>query len=435
MDAPVDAPVDALASLARANRHARWLLLGLLAVLLAMALLPIRGAVVAGGEVSVDSQVKTITHPTGGVLSQLLVREGQRVKAGQVLVALDRSVLGPSAANAALSRDQLLALRARLAAERDDRAMVTFPPELTRLGTPSARDAMEREQRQFDLTRRERQNALSLLDQRVRQYQEQIHSYQAQIRATQQQLVLIQPELDGLRQLKERGLVTINRLNQMERTAVQLTAGEASLQADIAQAQAQIAETQQQILNVTQSRRVQAGTDLNTVIAQLADQDSRAVSIQDSLARATITAPQAGVVDQIVYRTIGSAIPANEPIVRLVPDEDRLIVTAQVSPGDIDALRLGQEARIRFSTLDRELSPEVPGKLVFIAAERNDNPQAGISFYRVRVAVEKQALDGAVGQQLRSGQPVEVFFTTGNRSILSYLLKPFTDHLRRAMRE
>lgn len=140
-------------------------------------------------------------------------------------------------------------------------------------------------------------------------------------------------------------------------------------------------------------------------------------------------------VDQIVYRTVGSAIPANEPIVRLVPDADRLIVTAQVSPGDIDALRLGQEARIRFSTLDRELSPEVPGRLVFIAAERNENPQAGISFYRVRVAVEKQALDGAVGQQLRSGQPVEVFFTTGNRSILSYLLKPFTDHLRRAMRE
>lgn len=426
---------DGAQVLARANRQARLLLLGLLAALLLMALLPIRGAVVAAGEVSVDSQVKIITHPTGGVLSALLVREGQRVRAGQPLVALDRGVLGTTAANATLSRDQLLALRARLAADRDDLPQVAFPPELTGTGTASARDAMVREQRQFALARRERQNTLALLDQRVRQYQEQINSYRAQIRATRQQLVLIQPELDGLRQLMDRGLVTINRLNQMERTAVQLTASEASLQADIAQAEAQISETQQQILNVTQSRRVQAGTELATVIAQLSDQDSRTVSIQDSLARATITAPQAGVVDQISYRTIGSAVPPNEPIVRLVPDEDRLIVTAQVSIADVDALRLGQEARIRFSTLDRELSPEVPGKLVFIAAERNENPQAGVSFYRVRVAVDRQALDGAVGQQLRSGQPVELFFTTGNRSILSYLLKPFADHLRRAMRE
>lgn len=294
---------------------------------------------------------------------------------------------------------------------------------------------MERERRQFELGRRERDNSLALLNQRIRQFEEQINSYRAQIDATRQQLALIQPELEGLRSLRERGLVTINRLNQMERTAVQLTATEASLQADIAQAQAQISETREQILNVSQSRRVRAGAELATTIAQLADEDSRAVSFEDSLERATIVAPQAGVVDQIAYTTIGSAVPPNEPIVRLVPDEDKLIVSARVLPGDVDALRLGQVARVRFSTLDRQLSPEIEGRLAFISAERADDPAAGASYFRVRVEVDESELTEAVGSNLRAGQPVEVFFTTGSRSILIYAIKPVLDQIRRAMRE
>lgn len=229
-------------------------------------------------------------------------------------------------------------------------------------------------------------------------------------------------------------MVTINRLNQMERTAVQLSATEASLQADIAQAEARISETGEQILNVSQRHRVQAGSDLAATIAQLSDQDSRAVMTEDSLERATIVAPQAGVVDSIAYRTIGSAIPPNEPIVQIVPDEDKLIVTAQVSPADVDALLLGQEARVRFSTLERQLSPEIDGKVVFVAAERTDDPQQDLSYYRVNVEVSEQDLARAAGN-VRAGQPVEVFFNTGSRSILSYAIKPLVDQMRKALRE
>jgi HlyD family secretion protein len=417
------------------SRKAWRLLAIMLAATLVVVLFPVQGAVLASGEVSVDSRVKTITHPTGGVLSRVLVREGQRVKAGQVLMELDQTVLGPSARNAALSRDQLLALRARLEAERDDRRAITFPEALTARQDAGALDAMERERRQFELGRAERDNGLSLLQQRIRQYEEQINSYRIQIDATKQQLVLIQPELEGLRSLKERGLVTINRLNQMERTAVQLTATEASLQADIAQAEAQISETREQILNVSQTRRVDAGQQLANVIAQLAEQDSRAVSIADSLDRATITAPQAGIVDQIVYTTRGSAIPPNEPVVRLVPDEDVLVITARVGPNDVDALRVGQAARVRFSTIDKGLSPEVEGKLGFLAAERTDDPQSGVSYYRVRVEVEKSALEEAGVTNLRVGQPVEVFLKTSTRSILSWALGPLMDQMGKAMRE
>lgn len=422
-------------ALERASRRARRSVFAMFVAIVAVGLFPVEGAVIGGGEVSVDSRIKTITHPNGGVLAEVKVREGQHVKAGDVLIVLDRSVLGPSARNAALSRDQLLALRARLEAERDDRDTIVFSSELASRRDPDAIASMERERRQFDLGRRERENALALLRQRIRQFEEQIRSYRVQIDATRRQLTLIEPELEGLRSLKERGLVTINRLNQMERTAVQLTATEASLRADISQAEAQISETEEQILNVSQSRRVQAGVDLANTLAQLADQDSRAVSFEDSLERATIVAPQSGVVDQITFSTIGSAIPPNEPIVRLVPDKDKLIVNAQVSPGDVDALRLGQVARVRFSTLDRRLSPEIEGKLAFIAAERNDDPNTGSSFYRVRVEVDESTLTEAAGNNLRAGQPVEVFFTTGSRSLLVYAIKPVLDQIRKAMRE
>lgn len=417
------------------SRQARRLLLGMAAALVVLALFPVKGAVIGAGEVNVDSRVKIITHASGGVLSQIRVREGQHVEQGQVLALLDQSVLGPSARNAALSRDQLLALRARLEAERDDRPIVVFPPGLLSRRDTSAAAAIERERRQFQLGRIERESTLALLQQRVRQLNEQIKSYRVQIDATRQQLTLIQPELEGLRELRGRGLVTVNRLNEMERTAVQLTATEASLQADIAQTEARISETREQILNVSQSRRVEAGAELARVVAQLTEQDSRTISMEDTLQRATVVAPQAGTVDQIFYTTPGSAVPPNEPFIRLVPEEDRLVITAKVAPGDVDALRLGQEARVRFSTLDRNLSPEIPGKLTFVASERNDDSQTGLSYYRVEIEVAESEMDALDTGQLRAGQPVEVFFTTSSRSILSYALKPFMDQIRKAMRE
>ena len=421
--------------LARASRRARRMMLVLALILLPLSLLPIDSAVIGSGEVSVDSRVKTITHPTGGVLSEVRVREGQHVRAGQVLMLLDRSVLGPSARNSALNRDQLLALRARLEAERDDRSVITFPAELTSRTDPAAREAMERERRQFELARRERDNNLALLAQRTRQAQEQISSYRVQIDATQRQLALIKPELEGLRSLKERGLVTLGRLNQAERTAVQLEGSEASLQADIAQAEAQISQIREQMLNVSQTRRVEAGNQLTTTLAQLSDESSRAVATQDTLARARIVAPQDGVVDQIAFTTVGSAIPAGEPIVRLVPDQDKLIVTARVAPPMVDGLRVGQRARVRFSSLDRQTSPEIEGKLAFVSADRTDDPNTGVSFYRTRIEIDARELDQAAGDNLRAGQPVEVFFTTGRRSLLAYALKPLLDQFRRAMRE
>ncbi len=399
------------------------------------ALFPIEGAVIGSGQVAVESRVKTISHPAGGVLSELLVRDGDRVEEGAVLMRFDSSVLGPTARTANLSREQLLARKARLETERDGRAKLLFPPELTANANATKQDAMTREQQQFALRRQEQAGTLSLLNQRVRQYREQIRSYNVQIGASNRQLALIEPELDGLRDLFKRGLVTVNRLNQMERTAVQLTAQTASLQANIAQTQAQISETQEQILNASQSRRVEAAADLSLVLAQLNEQDMRVASASDSLDRSTIRAPQAGVVDKLAYSTIGSAVPAGQPIAQIVPDRDLLIIQGQVSPADVDQLTIGQKARVRFSTLDQQLSPEIDGKLMFVSAERTDDPNTGASYYRVRIEIGQDALNTVGGNGLRAGMPVEIFLQTGSRSMLSYVTKPFFDQLRYAMRQ
>lgn len=431
---PRDTEDENLAEMKRQGRIAIRLIVVLAVAIFGLAaLVPIRGAVVGSGEIAVDSRVKTILHPTGGILEAVLVHEGQRVREGQPLIRLDTTVLGPSARNAILSRDQLLAQRGRLEAERDGRMSIFFPEELARSTDPEARDAMARERRQFQLTRSEQTGTLALLHQREVRYGEQVNSYEAQVAATRRQIELIQPELEGLRSLRERGLVTIGRLNQMERTAVELTANEASLGAQIAQAQALIAETREQILNVTQSSRVEAAQQLAVVLAQLNEQDTRSAQASDVLSRSTIIAPQAGVIDNLFFTTIGSAIPAGQPIVQIVPDKDVLIVNAKVSPADIDALSIGQEARVRFSVLDDELSPEIAGKLAFIAAERTDNPETGASFYRVRVEVAQDELRSLkLAGGIRPGIPAQVFLSTGSRSLLSYAMKPLIDQMRLA---
>ncbi|VAV88858.1 hypothetical protein MNBD_ALPHA04-1164 [hydrothermal vent metagenome] len=354
---------------------------------------------------------------------------------GAILMRFDSSVLGPTARTANLSREQLLARRARLEAERDGQRKLTFPPELTANSNTTKQEAMTRESQQFNLRQREQAGTLALLNQRVAQYRQQIRSYNVQIDAANRQLALIQPELYGLRDLFKRGLVTVNRLNQMERTAVQLTAQTASLQANIAQTQAQISETREQILNASQSRRVEAAADLSLVLAQLNEQDMRIASASDSLDRSTIRAPQAGIIDKLAYSTIGSAIPAGKPIAQIVPDRDLLIIQGKVSPADVDQLSIGQQARVRFSTLDQQLSPEIDGKLTFVSAERTDDPNTGASYYRVRIEIGQEEINSVGGNGIRAGMPVELFLQTGSRSMLSYVTKPFFDQLRYAMRQ
>lgn len=423
-------------TLAKRSNYALWLVAFMIfGVFGLMAVIPMDGAVMASGSIAVESRVKTISHAQGGVLSEIFVKEGDRVEAGQELMRLDPTIIQSSATVADLGRAQLLARKARLEAVRDNAGGITFPSELASMGVEGRR-AMDREQRQFTLERNEEISTTGLLRQRGQQYREQITSYRAQIAAAEEQLRLIGPELVGLRSLKERGLVTINRLNNMERTAVDLTARIASLNADIASAEAQISQTEEQIIGASQSRRVKAATELGAVVSQLTELEGRSTSADDTLKRTIIRAPQSGVIDNLAYATVGSAVPPAQPIARIVPDADMLVIDGQASPMDVDNLRIGQPVRVRFSVLEEQMAPEIDGKLIFVAPERVTDQATGMSFFPIRVEVTEKELAKIGGRDaVRAGLPVELFLTTGSRSMLMYLVQPLINQLRRAMRE
>jgi HlyD family secretion protein len=398
------------------------------------AILQVGGAVVGSGEVAVESNVKTLIHPTGGILKALMVRDGDHVAKGQLLMRLDQGVSAVGAESAALGLEQLLARRARLEAERDGASSILFPPDLTTKTDARASEAMARERQLFALRRRERDGSIALLNQRVRQYDEQIASYQAQIAAIESQMTLIEPELAGLRKLHDRQLVTINRLNEMERTAVQMKGSKAALESNIAEARAHISEANEQILNVDKQIRSDAGTQLAEVVGQLNDQQVRVATTTDTVDRSEIRAPQSGVVDKIAYTTIGSAVPATQPLLQIVPDRDTMIVEARIRPQDVDQVRVGQAARVTFSGFNRQTTPDIAGKLIFVSPDLTSDQRTGQSYYRIKVRLDAGALAKAPQIALKAGMPAEIFVETGNRSILSFLVKPLLDQLRYSMR-
>jgi HlyD family type I secretion membrane fusion protein len=408
---------------------------GLFVVLfLLAALVPIGGAVMGGGTVGMETKVKRIAHPTGGVIKGIYVHNGEHVTQGQLLMRLDDRVTGADATYSNLTVEQLLAQKARLEAERLGSGKLLFPPELTNSRSPSAAKAMADESRLFAIRQTEEEGLRSQLAARVLQYNEEIHGLESQIAALQQQRKLIEPERQGVKDLWDKQLVTINRLNQLERTAVDLDGNVGSLQAQIAQARAKITEAQEQSIQLGQTRRVQAGTDLAQVNTALNQQQLRSVAASDQQDRSEIHAPYTGVIEKIAFAAIGDVVRPAEPIMEIVPDRDTFVVEAMVSPTDIDQTQKGQIARVRFTSFNRPTTPEIIGKVTYVATDRSENPETKQSFYMVRVEVDLAAVKKE-GLALRSGMPAEVYIETGNRSMLSYLTKPFMDQFMRAFRD
>lgn len=412
-----------------------WIGLGLMLVvlLLAAAVVQVGGAVIGQGQLGVESRVKQIAHPTGGVVRAIYVRDGQKVARGQLLMRLDSNVSGLSADLSGQTVEQLLAQRARLMAERESVGTISFPAELMRQGSITAGQAMASEVRLFRLRQGERGSLRGQLAQRVRQLEEQIGSYQAQITALRQQKALIAPERQGVRELWDKGLVTINRLNQLERTAVDLDGSIASLDASIAQTRARISETREQMISIDQNARSEAGGELAQVNAALNEQQVRSATAADQFARSEIRARHAGTVDKLVA-TVGGVIEPGRTIMEIVPENERLLVEAAISPADIDRIRSGQQARVRLSAFSMPSTPEIGGTLVFVSPERAVNQTTGASYYRVHVRMEEAQIRRE-GLLLKPGMPAEVFIGTGERSLLSYVLKPLRDQFARAFRD
>jgi HlyD family secretion protein len=418
------------------TRAGRVLAIGgglLLVLLLLAAVVPIGGAVIASGAVGVETRVKRIANPTGGTIAAILVENGQKVEQGQLLMRLKDKVSGAEAQYSGLSVEQLLAQRARLEAEQSGSGRVVFAPALLDAGTPTAAQAMSDELKLFATRQAEQTQMHAQLQARIAQYGEQNRGYNAQIASLQRQLALIKPELDDVRQLWEQKLVTISQLNELERTAASIDGQIASLQANIAETDAHVSETREQSIQVDQTRRIDAASQLEQVNAALNDQSVRSISANVQKQETEIRAPYAGTVEKLAYTTVGDVVRPAEPIMEIVPSGQLTVIEAMVRPSDIDQLAVGQKARIRFTAFAYTSTPEIPGKVTYVATDRTTNPDTGAAFYSVRVEIDRQAL-AAQHLQLRSGMPAELFIGTGERSLLSYLTKPLRDQIARAFR-
>lgn len=408
-------------------------LLGTVGVWAATA--PLSGAVIAQGQVVVESNVRRIQHPTGGVVGEILVSDGDRVKTGDVLVRLDETTARANLGMVDNQINQLAARKARLEAERDGRSAIVFPAALRQHAAEEAIAAiLAGEETLFSSRQAARDGQISQLRERIAQTQEEISGLAAQVASKREQIRLIELELEGVRKLYASNLVSISRMTSLEREAARLSGEAGQLVAETARAKGRITETELQIIQIDQEQRREVSTELRDVETRLADFAERRVAAVDQLQRIDLRAPQDGVVHQKTVHTVGGVVSAGEQMMLIIPEHDGLVVEARIDPQLIDRLRVGQNVILRFSAFDSADTPDLSGVLTRISADLTRDPQSGLSFYVTRIALrpgEAQRLDG---KQLMPGMPVEAFIQTGERTALAYLVKPVKDQLMRAFR-
>jgi HlyD family secretion protein len=394
------------------------------------------GAVIAQGTLVVDTNSKKVQHPTGGVVAELNVRDGDQVKLGDVVIKLDDTQTRANLQIVAKGLDELLARRAREEAELEGDQSITFPAELlARRDDPEVGRIVRGESKLFETRRSSREGLKAQLTERVSQSQEEIIGLTAQVASKEKQIEWIQQELEGVRDLWAKKLVQFNRVTSLEREQARLDGERGQLIASIAQAKGKISETKIQILQIDQDMRTEVGKDLAEIRAKSAELIEKRVAAEDQLKRIDIRAPQNGMVHQLDVHTVGGVVSAGQQIALIVPAADKLIVEAKVQPQDIDQVRIGQAAVMRFSNFNSRTTPEVNGEVSVVSADVTQDQRTGISYYTVRIAVSPAELARLGEHKLQPGMPVEVFIQTTVRTVVSYFVRPFQDQIAKAFRE
>jgi len=393
------------------------------------------GAIIAQGTLVVESNVKKVQHPSGGVAKKLLVEDGAHVGEGDVLILMDETVAQANLVAVTKSLWELEARRARLQAERDGDDAIEIPDSIVSLSDPAAQAIVSGEKRFFQLRRDSNDGQKRQLKEQVAQLGEQINGMQDQLVAKKEQADLVANELTGVQQLWEQRLVSLSRLSALQREAANLLGERGQLTASIAQAKGKISETELKILQVDQDFRSGVAKELADIRAKYAETLEKQVTARDQTEKLEIRAPQAGVVHDLTVHTQGGVIAAGETIMSIVPEQDRLIVEAHVAPQDVDQVKLNQPARLRFTSFNQRTTPEIDGEIVRIGADVSRDDKAGPTYFVVRVAIPQREIDKLAATRLLPGMPVEVFISTSERTLLSYLMKPLGDQLHRAFRE
>jgi HlyD family secretion protein len=398
------------------------------------------GAVIASGSIVVESNVKKVQHPTGGVVGEILVKEGGEVKDGQVVLRLDDTVTRATLGVVRSQLDEFTARQARLLAERDGDDAIDFPAQLmSRRGDPSVATATAGEEKLFESRKTARTGQRAQLRERVAQMNEEIRGLSAQLAAKEKELELIGQELVGVADLYKKNLVSISRYMQLQRDQTRLLGERGSLIADIARARGRISETELQIIQLDQDFRTEVLKELRDAQGKIAELKERVTAAEDQLKRVDLRAPQSGFVHQLAVHTVGGVISNGETIMQIVPRADDLVAEAKVAPNDIDQVAVGAKAVVRIMAGNQRQTPEVAGTVIRVSAdlarEQANGAQPAQAYYTVRITLPPEEVARLQDLRLVPGMPVEAFIQTYARTPLEYLLKPLHDQFARTFRE
>jgi HlyD family type I secretion membrane fusion protein len=401
-----------------------------------LAMAPLSGAVIAPGFVKIDLNRKVVQHQEGGIVKQVLVRDGERVRQGQALVVLGDVRVD---AQVELLRKQLDAEHvraARLEAERAYPAELRLPRALaSRAGEPTLGEVLEREQALYRARRKLVQDQIALLERQTKESEEQAEALQAQIRAEDRALALQKEELAVNQDLLKQSFIQKTRVMALERAVAEYESRREEHRAELAQTRQRVTELLLRASSLTSNFRQQAADELKDTTARLFDLEERLRPSEDAARRQVIAAPAEGEVVNLKVFSAGSVIGPREVLAEIVPADQRLIIEAQIRPEDINYVRAGVAADVRLTAYKQRTTPLVEGAVSYVSADRMVEPRSGLGYYvaHIEVKPDRLATDGV--NKLRAGMPAEVYIRTDRRTALDYLLAPVTDYLRRAARE
>jgi HlyD family type I secretion membrane fusion protein len=398
------------------------------------AMAQINGSVIASGMVKVDQNLKVIQHRDGGIVSQIAVREGDFVKAGQVMLRVDDVQTKAELSIVSSQLSELVARRARLIAERDGMEAIPVPQEGTFL-VSEADLVSYGEVRLFEGNRVNRESRKEQLRSEIAQLEQEIKGLQFQQIAKIRELDLVRAEHGKLKGLADKGLVEGSRVYGISRDVARLTGEVGEVDASIARARARMSSINLQIIAIDENARTEAQRELSTVATKISELNDRRFALEDRLSRTDIRAPQSGIVNELSVHTVGGVITPAETLATIVPENATLKIEAKLSPVDVDQVFVGQSAKLRFSAFNQRTTPELKGEIAYVSAASTRDPATNTTHYLADVRIDASEFAKLSGQPLKPGMPVEVFVATQERTAISYLSKPFTDQFAKAFRE
>lgn len=429
--------VPAASEAKRAGRIGLWALaIGFGGFLLWAALAPLDEGVPGQGLVAIDTKRKAVQHLSGGIVKEVLVREGDEVKEGQLLIRLDEAVVR---ANYEAARQRYLGLRAmqgRLVAEQTGTAKIAFHPDLEKASAdPLIRQQMLNQEQLFVTRRSLLRSDLQSIDESIQGQQGLLEAYAGMLMNRKNQLALVNEELNHLRGLVKEGYAPRNRQLEMERTVADISTSMADLQGNTVRAQRTIGELRQRAISRQQEYRREVETQLADVSREVLAEEQKFKAVSDDLGRIEIKAPVAGQVVSLAVQTVGGVVQPGQKLMDIVPGSEALLLEARVAPHLIDRVHAQLPVDVRFNSFAHSPQLVVAGKVVSVSGDLLTEQQSGITYYLARVQLTPEGVKALGKRQMQPGMPVEVVFKTGERSLLMYLLHPLTKRVSAAMKE